>query len=484
MKLRRNMWGPVLSFGIAFSSLLIAEPHFPIGPIPGIQGIAYAAPVPIIYIDARERSGTEIGAAVGNSIKTTFPGITLKMDAYLADFIGYIAYQTGDSAQDLFDYYAVPRINAIKTNIEERYKAEVNAIGSSLGLSGTDLLGDGALSSNELWAIQLLPDIARETNCSGFGVFGDYSISGSSIVGRNLDWHTTLDLQSIQAVTVYVYEDRALVNIGFAGFAGVLTGYNSNGLFGAILDSPLGGEYPDWPYDKRSYVFDLRNALEVCTSISQASSFLYDKPYAYSHNMLFADPTDVQVLEHPQGMNGQVRTDQSPLQSDLSWGRSNQIAVVNFFALASLPANERYFHNYDRWDRFRALAGFNAGSKASEEGIESIMLDTVGGIFNNDTVQSLVFNTAEKKLYLYARGITSSTTMELVLVSDDVDGDGLPDNWETDYFGHLSYEDTEDPDGDGVTNLQEYRHGTDPTDPNDFAENKAMPWIPLLLLDD
>jgi hypothetical protein len=157
---------------------------------------------------------------------------------------------------------------------------------------------------------------------------------------------------------------------------------------------------------------------------------------------------------------------------------------VNFFALASLPANERYPHNYDRWDRFRALAGFNAGSKASAEEIESIMLDTVGGIFNNDTVQSLVFNTAKKKLYLYGRGITSSTTMELVPVSDDVDGDGLPDNWETDYFGHLSYEDTEDPDGDGFTNLQEYRHGTDPTDPNDFAENKAMPWIPLLLLDD
>ena len=398
MKVRRHIWIPFFFFCIASSTILSTELNLTRSSISGNEGTAYAATVPIIYVDARDRSGTEIGAAVGNSIKAKFPAIALKMDAYLTEFIGNIAYQTGDSSQDLFDYYAVPRINAVKNNVEERYKAEVNAIGSSLGLSGTDVLGDGVLSSNELWAIQLLPDIARETNCSGFGVFGDYSISGSSIVGRNLDWHTTLDFQSIQAITVYLYEDRALVNIGFAGFAGVLTGYNSNGLFGAILDSPLGGEYPDWPYDKRSYVFDLRYALEVFTSISQASNYLYDKPYTFSHNMLFADTTDVQVLEHPQGMNGQLRTDQSILQSDLSWGRSNQIAVVNFFALAGLPANERYYHNYDRWDRFYELAGFNAGSKASSEEIGSIMIDTLGGIFNNGTVQSLVFSTAEKNI--------------------------------------------------------------------------------------
>ena len=85
---------------------------------------------------------------------------------------------------------------------------------------------------------------------------------------------------------------------------------------------------------------------------------------------------------------------------------------------------------------------------------------------------------------MYARGISSSISMELIPVSDDVDGDGLPDNWETDFFGRLSYEGSEDPDGDGYTNFQEYRRGTDPTDPSAYPENKAMPWIPLLLLND
>ena len=46
----------------------------------------------------------------------------------------------------------------------------------------------------------------------------------------------------------------------------------------------------------------------------------------------------------------------------------------------------------------------------------------------------------------------------------DTDGDGLPDGWELQYFGNLSQTDTDDPDGDGFSNLQEFLAGTDPTD--------------------
>ncbi len=46
----------------------------------------------------------------------------------------------------------------------------------------------------------------------------------------------------------------------------------------------------------------------------------------------------------------------------------------------------------------------------------------------------------------------------------DSDERGLPDRWQMHYFGHLGVDPGADPDGDGMTNLEEYRKGTDPTD--------------------
>lgn len=53
-------------------------------------------------------------------------------------------------------------------------------------------------------------------------------------------------------------------------------------------------------------------------------------------------------------------------------------------------------------------------------------------------------------------------TPEAVSKSPDVDDDGLPDDWEMEIFGNLVQEASDDPDGDGKTNFQEYRRGKDP----------------------
>jgi len=44
----------------------------------------------------------------------------------------------------------------------------------------------------------------------------------------------------------------------------------------------------------------------------------------------------------------------------------------------------------------------------------------------------------------------------------DVDGDGLPDEWEEYYFGHTDFFAGDDPDADGLTNSQEGENHTDP----------------------
>ncbi|MCW1914756.1 thrombospondin type 3 repeat-containing protein [Luteolibacter sp. GHJ8] len=51
---------------------------------------------------------------------------------------------------------------------------------------------------------------------------------------------------------------------------------------------------------------------------------------------------------------------------------------------------------------------------------------------------------------------------------EDSDADSLPDDWERQHFGNLRDQShSDDPDGDGVSNLAEMQVGTNPNDPAD-----------------
>ncbi len=66
---------------------------------------------------------------------------------------------------------------------------------------------------------------------------------------------------------------------------------------------------------------------------------------------------------------------------------------------------------------------------------------------------------------------------------DDKDSDSMPDVWEHQYnLNPLVDDANDDLDGDGWSNIQEYRRGTIPNDP-ESQPSKAMPWLPLILDD-
>ncbi len=58
----------------------------------------------------------------------------------------------------------------------------------------------------------------------------------------------------------------------------------------------------------------------------------------------------------------------------------------------------------------------------------------------------------------------------------DSDGNGVPDDWERFYFGPAGSKRDADMDQDGVSNVQEWRDGTDPTNPRSALLVSGMNW--------
>ncbi len=71
---------------------------------------------------------------------------------------------------------------------------------------------------------------------------------------------------------------------------------------------------------------------------------------------------------------------------------------------------------------------------------------------------------------IYNRALSESEIQQLYSGQcnsvEDTDEDELPDDWETTHFGNLDQDGTSDYDDDGLTNLEEYKLGTDPTKPD------------------
>ena len=87
-------------------------------------------------------------------------------------------------------------------------------------------------------------------------------------------------------------------------------------------------------------------------------------------------------------------------------------------------------------------------------------------VFFNGTNQATLIDPAQATFSLAAtaRGRVERVDLNISILFQDLDGNGIPEAWEQLYFGRTGIDPSADPDGDGLSNLEEYKAGTNPND--------------------
>jgi hypothetical protein len=91
---------------------------------------------------------------------------------------------------------------------------------------------------------------------------------------------------------------------------------------------------------------------------------------------------------------------------------------------------------------------------------------TRGSVFFNVTNQATLTDAAQVSFSLAAteRGRVERVDLDISILFQDLDGNGIPEAWEQLHFGRTGIDPSADPDGDGLSNLDEYKAGTNPND--------------------
>lgn len=275
--------------------------------------------------------------------------------------------------QRIFDWYIylastrvpyqtmIDRAIEIINHLPEGYKDEIDGLASVC--TGTeDKLLDGKLSRNEVYLLQALPDVWISASCSSVAVFGSSSATGSTIIGRNLEWfggfpyNYLSKLQSVVTVKNETAPDTYDVClIGYLGFLGCITGFNDQGLFGAIQVSD-GDTSLYSATGKGSYNMNLRYVLEHQNTVASAGSYLTTLDtleYAAGHLLVFADPTEAQVFEYDPAPHRGMRAYDTELRTGITWvDQGYTIGAVNSNVLPDLYDNHTG-NNVSRWNSMR-----------------------------------------------------------------------------------------------------------------------------------
>lgn len=348
----------------------------------------------------------QIGVEYGEQILKFVPEYQKLYDSYIQELA---------MSNEILYRVFLSRVEDIKGQIRGEYKEEIDGLSISLANAKENVMGDGRLSKDELYLLNLIPDVVRATQCSAFSVYGDKSSTGRNITARLLDWYggNKNQINKVQAVTVFNIGKKSFCSVGYLGFLGVITGFNNNKVFGAILDSPT-----LQPYDsqgRRSYTLDLRYALENYDTLEKVADYMKSPAnlYAFSHLIYLSDENKSGILENNTTSEMRaLRLESSQLNKGVQWNTRNSIAAVNAFMIkGNLDNYSPALVNKERWNSLRLRFNDNKGPLSVED-IKKIASfkkgykpgkQEDGDIYNKETKQIVIFEPSSLSLQVFFR---------------------------------------------------------------------------------
>ena len=146
-------------------------------------------------------------------------------------------------------------------------------------------LSDGSgVPLRELYRLHAIPD--RTYSCANFAAWGRATAGGHLIHARNLDWNIDAGIQRF--ATVFVVKPngkRAFINVGWAGFIGVLSGVNA----AQLSIGQVGAETVDATMRGTPMVFVMRRVMEEAGDMDHATAIVRGVTRTVGVNYIVAD---------------------------------------------------------------------------------------------------------------------------------------------------------------------------------------------------
>ncbi|NLZ33294.1 MAG: hypothetical protein GX890_09375 [Firmicutes bacterium] len=360
-------------------------------------------------------SHREVGEELGRKILEVLPNYEEILDSALLE----MSYMAAGGNPQLIEYayqQLLSRTEDIKEQLHQEYKDELEGMASQFSGQESNIVGDGKLSIDEVFMLNLMPDIIRESSCSFLAVYGPRSATGSTLMAKLFDWNpgSQNQLSEIQAVTTYLQGEKSICVVGLLGWMIGSNGINKHGIFVGALDSGTGGPYSS--SGKRSYSFDARYALENFDTLDAVLEYLSDpeKSYTYSHNYAAIDSTTAKVLENNVDNPAlrMIRTEESELAPGINWELDNSIAAVNCFVLAGNYTNGFWWAgNSSRWNSYHTQLAAKGDTVTFEDMKEIASYFTGsapgrmedGDIYNQGTQQAIILDPKNFRMEVYFR---------------------------------------------------------------------------------